>query len=313
MTDLFDPFAFAVGMVALVNPCGFALLPAYLGFFLGQKDDEPSRIISLNRAQGVGLSMTLGFLTVFGLVGILFSGLRSAIQEWLPYFNITLGIGLTILGLAMLRGFQLVLKIPKLEKGTGSDSFVSMFLFGVSYALASLSCTIGLFLTAVGTSSTSGSGFFDSLGSFVSYGLGMGLLASFLTLLVALGRRGLVNKFRSILPVINIISGVLLLLVGPYMIGYGIWEIQVLNGGDVTPVWLDNFMVGAADVQASISNWFSAKVNVFGREMSRTALLGWPFFALNLGLIVAGFAARRRRDDDGSSIDGDAEMASAAS
>jgi len=311
MTDLFDPFAFAVGMVALVNPCGFALLPAYLGFFLGQKDEEPSRIVSLNRAQGVGLAMTLGFLSVFGLVGILFTGLRSAIQDWLPYFNIVLGVGLTVLGIAMLRGFQLLLKIPKLEKGTGSTSFVSMFLFGVSYALASLSCTIGLFLTAVGTSSTSRD-FVDGLGGFISYGLGMGLLASVLTLLVAFGRRGLVNRFRSILPKINLISGLLLLLVGPYMVGYGIWEIQVLNGGDVSPVWLDDFMLGAADVQASISNWFSAKVDVFGREMSRTALLGWPFFAVNAGLIIAGFIARRRRIDD-PSADDEAGMVTAAS
>ncbi|NNC79893.1 MAG: cytochrome c biogenesis protein CcdA [Acidimicrobiales bacterium] len=311
MTDLFDPFAFAVGMVALVNPCGFALLPAYLGFFLGQRDEEPSRIVSLNRAQGVGLAMTLGFLSVFGLVGILFTGLRSAIQDWLPYFNIVLGIGLTVLGIAMLRGFQLLLKIPKLEKGTGSTSFVSMFLFGVSYALASLSCTIGLFLTAVGTSSTSRD-FVDGLGGFISYGLGMGLLASVLTLLVAFGRRGLVNRFRSILPKINLISGLLLLLVGPYMVGYGIWEIQVLNGGDVSPLWLDDFMLGAADVQASISNWFSAKVNVFGRDMSRTALLGWPFFAVNAGLVIAGFLARRRRIDD-PSADDEAGMVTAAS
>ena len=40
MADFFDPRAFALGMVALVNPCGFALLPAYLGFFLGLDDDE---------------------------------------------------------------------------------------------------------------------------------------------------------------------------------------------------------------------------------------------------------------------------------
>ena len=36
MDALFDPRAFALGMIALINPCGFALLPAYLGFFLGQ-------------------------------------------------------------------------------------------------------------------------------------------------------------------------------------------------------------------------------------------------------------------------------------
>ena len=27
--------AFAAGLVATINPCGFAMLPAYLSFFLG--------------------------------------------------------------------------------------------------------------------------------------------------------------------------------------------------------------------------------------------------------------------------------------
>ena len=53
--EIFSPFAFGAGMVALINPCGFALLPAYLGMFLGQKDEGTSRIASLNRAQGLSL------------------------------------------------------------------------------------------------------------------------------------------------------------------------------------------------------------------------------------------------------------------
>lgn len=292
MSELFNPFAFAVGMVALVNPCGFALLPAYLGFFMGQEDDNTSRIVALNRAQGVGLAMSLGFLTVFGLLGLVFSGLWNAIVEWLPYFNMALGVGLVVLGVAMLRGFQLVLKIPKLEKGTGSTSFSSMFLFGISYALASLSCTIGLFLTAVGTSATTG-GFSKQLGGFLSYGLGMGLLATVLTLAVAFGKRGLVNRFRTILPKINLISGVLLLIVGPYMVLYGIWELQIFNRapGEVWP-WLDSLMLGAQGFQSGLTSWFEADLSVLGKIFSRTSALGWVFTIVNLGLIVAGFAAR---------------------
>ncbi len=292
MGDLFDPFAFGVGMVALVNPCGFALLPAYLGFFLGQDDGDQRRIVALNRAQGVGFAMTIGFLTVFGLLGLVFTGLWQAIVEWLPYFNVALGIGLFVLGIAMLRGFQLVIKIPKLEKGTDSTSFSSMFLFGVSYALASLSCTIGLFLTAVGTSSAAGS-FGERLGGFISYGLGMGLLASVLTLAVAFGKRGLVNRVRSILPKINMISAVLLLVVGPYMIAYGIWEIQVLDDPTTVTPWLDSIIGGALGFQSDMSTWFAAELSLFGRTFTRTGLLGWFFFGINAILIVLGLNARK--------------------
>ena len=300
----FNAFAFGVGMVALLNPCGFGLLPAYLGFFLGQNDESPSRWISLNRAQGVGLAMTLGMLVVFGFFGLILGGLQSAIASRLPYFNIALGIGLFVLGVAMLRGFQLTLKIPKMQKGGSSGSFVSMFLFGMSYATASLTCTLGLFITAVNSSNFAGGpgsgGFTSSLGALVSYGLGMGLLATMITLFVAFGKRGLVSKFQSVLPKINFVSAILLLIVGPYSIGYGIWELQVLNewplGDGVWPI-LDTINGGVGDIQADVSNWFSAQVGVFGRTIRRTDLLAWPFVAINAVIIIGGFVARRRMTD----------------
>lgn len=296
--EIFSPFAFGAGMVALINPCGFALLPAYLGMFLGQKDEGTSRIASLNRAQGVGLALTLGIMLVFGIVGVLLGGLQSALAEALPYFNIALGIGLVILGIAMLRGYQLTLKLPKLNKGGKSGSFGSMFLFGVSYAVASLTCTIGVFISAVGvTSAAEGSSFVTSTGAFLSYGLGMGLLATVLTLLMALGKRELVNKFRALLPKINIFSAFLLLIVGPYMVGYGIWEIQVFSGGEVWG-WLDAINSRGSTIQSSLNNWFTSPMTIFGWEpfgiqASRTAFLGWPFVIINVALVIGGFIARR--------------------
>ena len=252
---LFNALAFGIGMVALINPCGFGLLPAYLGFFLGQEDDTTSRWISLNRAQIVGLAMTLGMLVVFGFFGIVLGGLQSSFASFLPYFNIALGFGLIALGIAMFRGYTLTLKIPKLQKGGSSGSFASMFLFGMSYATASLTCTLGLFITAINsgnfTAGADGGSFTSSFGALFSYGLGMGLLATMITLFVALGKRGLVGKFQSILPKINMISAVLLIIVGPYSIGYGIWELQVLNEwplGDGVWQFLNAINLGVGNV-----------------------------------------------------------------
>lgn len=296
----FNAVAFGIGMVALINPCGFGLLPAYLGFFLGQEDESPSRWITLNRAQGVGLAMTLGMLVVFGFFGLVLGGLQSAIASRLPYFNIALGIGLFVLGLAMLRGYQLTLKIPKLQKGGSSGSFVSMFLFGMSYATASLTCTLGLFITAINSASIAagpgGAGFGASLGSLVSYGLGMGLLATMITLFLALGKRGLVGKFQSILPKINFISAILLLIVGPYSVGYGIWELQVLNEwplGDGVWPFLNTINGGVGEIQSSASSWFGTQVDIFGRTVQRTILLGVPFLVVNVAIVIGGFLARR--------------------
>ena len=299
---IFNALAFGIGMVALINPCGFGLLPAYLGFFLGQEDKTPSKWISLNRAQGVGLAMTLGMLVVFGFFGLVLGGLQSSVASRLPYFNIVLGIGLVILGIAMLRGYQLTLKIPKLQKGGSSGTFGSMFLFGMSYATASLTCTLGLFITAVNSASITagpgGGGFTSSFGSLLSYGLGMGLLATMITLFLAIGKRGLVGKFQQILPKINFVSAILLIIVGPYSIGYGIWELQVLGewpfGDEVWP-FLNSINTGVSNIQADASGWFSTRVDIFGRNIQRTLLLAWPFIIINAIIIIGGFIARRNQ------------------
>ena len=281
MLDSFDAFAFGVGMIALINPCGFALLPAYLGVFLGL-DEEPnqSRLVSLNRAQLVGLALSAGFLVVFGLLGVAFAGFYSSIADSIPWFTLVVGVALVLLGIAMLRGLQLSVAIPKLNKGGTSGSMVSMFLFGISYAIASLSCTIGLFLAVVGTSSAS-RGFGDRLGSFVSYGAGMGLLATTLTLAVAFAKGGFVNKFRQMLPKINMISAVILIIVGVYVALYGVWSIQVL-GNSTPPTWLDDFILGAEGVQTDVATAIE----------SRASILGWGFVAINVAIAVAGLVAR---------------------
>ncbi|MDH3681304.1 MAG: cytochrome c biogenesis CcdA family protein, partial [Acidimicrobiia bacterium] len=272
-----DARAFALGMVALVNPCGFALLPAYLGYFLGLNDgdERESRIVALNRAQVVGLSMSVGFLAVFGVIGLALAGIISSIVDFLPWVTLVMGFGLLALGASMLFGFQPLLSLPKLEKGTGSRSTASMFLFGVSYALASLTCTIPLFLSAVGTSAANNT-FGERFGGFVSYGIGMGLMATGLTLAVAFGKKGMVNSFRQLLPKINLISAVVLVIVGAYVAWYGYWSTDPINipAGPVRQVesW-----------QASLSGWID----------DRTAILGWGFLAVNVAVGAAGFIARR--------------------
>jgi cytochrome c biogenesis protein CcdA len=286
MSDLFNPIAFTAGMVALVNPCGFALLPAYLGYFLGMNDGKTdSRLQALNRSQLVAGALSLGFLAVFGALGILFTGLRSQLTPILPWFSMAVGIALVFLGFAMLAGFKPMVSIPKMEKGTGGGSMFNMFLFGISYAVASLSCTIGVFLAVVGTS-VPGASFTSQLGGFVSYGAGMGLLATILTLAVGFGKKNIVMNFKKLLPKINFISGLILIPVGVYVFLYGIWDRQVLETrpDEWTP-WLNDFMRGALDIQTDISNFIG----------DRSTALGWIFLAVNVVIIALGFAERRLR------------------
>lgn len=220
--------AFGAGMLASVNPCGFAMLPAYLSSFLGMDDTDVDTPTAVLRAAKVGIAMTSGFMLVFVTAGVLLDGLSLGFEGALPYVTIIIGVGLVGLGIAMLRGFSLAVALPHLDRG-GSDATVrSMFLFGVSYAIASLSCTIAVFLTVVSSSFTEAS-IADGVARFSAYSLGMGSVVLALTVSLALARQGLVHRLRSAMPYVNRAAGGLLVITGSYLTYYGWFEIRVLE------------------------------------------------------------------------------------
>ncbi len=229
MIDAPLAYAFGVGMVATFNPCGFAMLPAYLSYFLGLETavDEDQRS-SVFRALGVGLVMTAGFLVVFGLLGIVLEPLLAEVMDKLPWVTAILGVVLVGLGIAMLFGRTITISVPKVGRGPTGREYWSVFVFGISYALVSMSCSILPFLGVMArvASSYSASG----IAAFLAYGLGMGLVIMVLTLAIALARKGLVQSLRRVLPYVNRICGGLLLIAGAYVAYYGWYELAQRSG-----------------------------------------------------------------------------------
>ena len=58
-----------------------------------------------------------------------------------------IGIALEVLGIAMLFGFQLPFTTPKLDVGRRDRSVLSMFVFGIAYAIASIGIGTAGYLT----------------------------------------------------------------------------------------------------------------------------------------------------------------------
>ena len=59
-------YSFLLGVLAAVNPCGFVLLPTYLLFFLGTREEtELSASERVRRALVVSAGVSVGFLGVF--------------------------------------------------------------------------------------------------------------------------------------------------------------------------------------------------------------------------------------------------------
>ncbi len=246
---------FSVGMLAAFNPCGFAMLPTYLSFFIGSDDGvERSRLRVVLRSIKVGLVLTAGFVAVFGGIGIVIATFlnQSTVTEYVGYITVAVGILLIPMGIAMALGRQITLRLPKMNKGTGSRESRSMFLFGVSYAVVSLSCTIGLFTQAVSNTFTQ-DGLANGIGSFIAYGVGMGLVILFLTVSLARAKSNVARDMRRILPYVGRVSGIILVIAGVYLINYGVWEIQILNDATATNPIVDRFL----EFQGAVSNWIN--------------------------------------------------------
>jgi len=248
-------FPYALGVVAAFNPCGFAMLPAYLSYFLGlEGDGEANLFKNVVRALIVGLVMTAGFIVVFGVFGVLFETILSQGTVTSKTGYVTAGIGVLMipLGIFMLIGRELNLRLPKMNRGTGSRQLPSIFMFGVSYAVVSLSCTIGLFISVI-SGSFARQGFADGVANFIAYAVGMGSVITFLTISLAMARTNIARDLRRVLPYVSRISGLMLVLAGIYLVNYGIWEIRVLEDptvGNRAVEWFEQ-------LQADVNNWIN--------------------------------------------------------
>lgn len=245
--------AFAAGMLAAVNPCGFALLPAYLSVLV-IGDDSPSTGRAIARALTLTAAMTLGFVAVFGVFGLVVSPVASEAQRYLPWFTVGFGLLVAVAGAWLLAGREL----PKVRLGRGRGAPVTRTLpgmvgFGASYAAASLTCSIAPFLALVVTALRAGS-VGEGVALYLAYAAGMGLLVGVAAVAVALARRGLVTGLRRAGRWVPRVAGVLLVVVGGYVAWYGAWELRVLDGADPA----DPVIEAAARVQRTIAGWVDA-------------------------------------------------------
>lgn len=224
-------YAFGAGMVSTVNPCGFAMLPAYLAFYLGTGDTgfyERPAAFRAAKALGIGLTASAGFVVLFTGVGAVISAGGSFVVPAMPWIAVLIGASLVVLGLVMFSGRsvragfmgRLAARIPD----GGAGGALSFFLFGLAFGAASLSCTLPIFLMVVGSAVATG-GFFPGLVQFVSFGLGMSLVLIVVTLGIALFKEGLlVGRLRRAIPYMQRVAAVLLVVAGAYITYY--WMFQ---------------------------------------------------------------------------------------
>lgn len=248
--------AFAAGLVAALNPCGFALLPGYLVLVV-HGEGQPARTagptgwVAVSRAVAATVGMALGFVTVFGVFGALTVAAATTVQRYLPYVTVVIGTGLVALGIWLLSGRELSLLLPVGARWAPTVRLGSMYGYGVSYAIASLSCTIGPFLAVTAAGSSAGS-VVASVAIYLAYVAGLTLVVGVLAIAVGCASWALVDRIRRIIPLLNRTSGALLVLVGLYVGYYGIYEVR-LFGSHASPG--DAVIATAGRIQGVLAGW----------------------------------------------------------
>lgn len=262
-------YAFTLGLVAALNPCGFPLLPAYLSLFAYEGGSGYVR----QTARGLltGASVTAGFVVIFGAFGIAVESGVQVLYRVVPWFMIPLGAALAIVGLRSAFGRQLHLPLPTLGIGN-RRGIAAMAVFGAGYAIASLTCSLPLFLAGVAGSFTR-LGMLDGIMTAVAYALGMGLFLMVTSLIVAWAGGPAIRRFNHLAKFVPRLAGIVLALVGSYLVYY--WANYLNNPlSSPTPIRL------VEQVQSALSGWLSAVPQMAGLILAAVVLASLGILAL---------------------------------
>ena len=157
---------------------------------------EAMRVTAIIAAGGSFLGRVFPFL---GLgIGVLMVGFGAYLLVTHRYFGILSGSRVQV--------------TPRRNLGNA-------FVFGLGYAIGSLSCTLPIFLVVVGGALAT-QGFFESLGQFVAYALGMGFVVIAVTIGAAMFRDAVSRWLRSALPHVHRASSFFMLGAGAYLVYY---------------------------------------------------------------------------------------------
>ncbi len=226
-------YPFTLGSIAAFNPCGFAMLPAFVSYFLATEDGAISStdvgwVARATRALRVGLTLTAGFLTLFVVAGGVISAGGLLLVTSVPWLGLVIGVLFVALGLWLLTGRHVALPNLPMLHFERARTIKSVYIFGVAYGVVSLSCTLPLFFGVVSGALTQ-DGVVRALTQFVAYALGMGFVMMAITLSLALFEGLMITRMRQIGPYVSRLGALALVAAGGYMVYYWLDVILLMN------------------------------------------------------------------------------------
>jgi cytochrome c-type biogenesis protein len=199
-------FAFAAGILTFFSPCVFALLPGYVGYYLGAVESESAPLAG---ALARGLAASVGALGTFAVLSVAAFGATTAVEQALPVVEPLVGVLLVGLGLALLWKGTLTPAVALPERRASVLGFVA---FGALYALAATACVLPLFLSI--TVASVGLPVTGTAVVLASYAAAFALLMLAATVAVAVGQEALLGRFAGHAHTLTRAAAIVLVLAG---------------------------------------------------------------------------------------------------
>ena len=200
---------FLEGIITFVSPCLLPMLPIYVSYFAGGNERNNKQVIK--NASG----FILGFTIVFILLGALAGSLGGLLQKHSVILNIVTGLIVIFFGLSFLGVFKLyIFKGSNWDK-TDNLGFFSSLLFGVVFSISWTPCVSAFLGSALMLAASQGS-VMQGVTMLLFYSLGLGI-PFFISALLIDRLKGAFSFIKQHYKIINLISGLLLIVVGILM------------------------------------------------------------------------------------------------
>ena len=228
---------FLEGILSFFSPCALPLVPLYIGYLTKdtrEEDKEGNTTYNRKKTMLLTLGFVLGISVVFFIAGLTSSVLRVFFNQNRIYFLIIGGFLLILLGLSALHIIEIPLLNKTLTKQTkieGQMTFFKALVLGFFFSFAWSPCVGPMLAKAIMQASS-----VDKVTGWLyiaCYTLGF----IFIFLLLGLFTTTILNflkKYKGVVKYTSIISGLVVLGMGIYMMSEAFINVRQLESGSVT-------------------------------------------------------------------------------
>jgi cytochrome c-type biogenesis protein len=229
--------AFGAGLLSFLSPCVLPIVPGYLGFITGMSLDDLREGSNRRAAVVPALFFVAGFSLIFLLMGAsatLIGQVLLRYQDWIARVGgvLVLLFGLHLLG--VLR-FGALMRERRFHLSASPSGYAGAAVAGVAFGAGWTPClgpVLGALLTYASARATLGAGLL-LLGGYAA-----GLALPFVVAAFATGAfLNASRNFRRFIPVVEKVSGAVLLVVGLLMVS-GTFTVLSAWAARLTPAFL---------------------------------------------------------------------------